>query len=64
MDFTQQIKPNYTHYSGLGKKEGMETFKSADFLKLVKDAGLIINKGNKFNTKPPGRIDYVFTCGL
>jgi len=55
------LKDVYNLYAGLGKKEGMETFKSSDFLKLIRDAGLIVNKGNKFNTKPPNRVDYVFT---
>ena len=31
------------------------------FTKFCKDAGLWIDKGNKFNTKPPNRVDYVFT---
>ena len=35
---------------------------SCSFAKLMKDAGLIIQKGNKFNLKPPGRVDFVFTC--
>jgi len=55
-----KLKASYNYYAGLGKKEGMENFKSVEFAKLVGNAGLIINKNNKFNLKPPNRVDYVF----
>ena len=31
------------------------------YVKFCKDSGLYVDKGNKFNTKPPGRIDFVYT---
>jgi len=36
-------------------------FASKDFVKLVKDAGFWRDKGNQFNTKPPNRVDFVYT---
>lgn len=59
--YEKDLRETYEYFAGLGRKEGMETFKSTDFAKLVKDAGLFVNKGNKFNLKPPNRVDFVFT---
>ena len=42
-------------------KGGMPCFASKDFVKLVKDAGFWRDKGNQFNTKPPNRVDFVYT---
>ena len=42
-------------------KGGVPCFASKDFVKLVKDAGFWRDKGNQFNTKPPNRVDFVYT---
>lgn len=60
-DTTEKLKAVYDAYAGKGKKEGMEVFKSTDFLTFVRDSGLKMDKGNKFNSKPPNRVDFVFT---
>ena len=48
----------YNAYAAYG---GNNRFESRDFVKFCKDAGLIIEKQNKFNMKPPNRVDFVFT---
>ena len=40
----------------------MPSFASKEFVKFVKDAGFLRDKGNQFNIKPPNRIDFVYTC--
>ena len=42
-------------------KGGVPCFASKDFVKFVKDAGFWRDKGNQFNTKPPNRVDFVYT---
>ena len=56
-----QLKAVYDAYATFGKKDGLENFASKDFVKFVKDAGFWCDKGNKFNIKPPNRVDFVFT---
>jgi len=58
MSCAKKLEPNYKLFAGLGKKQGMEVFKSNDYVKLLNCAGLI---GKGFNTKPPNRVDYVYT---
>ena len=53
-----EIKGVFDSYASFG---GNNKFESRDFVKFCKDAGLIIEKGNKFNMKPPNRVDFVFT---
>jgi len=53
------LKEVYKQYESFGGSK--QEFASADFVKFCKDSGLYNDKGNKFNTKPPNRIDFVFT---
>lgn len=55
------IKEVFDSYAAFGGKGSTPKFESRDFAKFCKDAGLIIEKGNKFNMKPPNRVDFVFT---
>ena len=55
------LKEVFDAYAAYGGKSGNPKFESRDFAKFCKDAGLIIEKGNKFNMKPPNRVDFVFT---
>ena len=43
-------------------KGGLPSFASKEFVKFVKEAGFWRDKGNQFNTKPPNRVDFVYTC--
>ena len=57
-----ELKPVYDAFAAFGKHaKGEATFASKDFAKFVRDAGFWTDKGNKFNTKPPNRVDFVFT---
>jgi hypothetical protein len=55
------LKQVFDAYAAYGGKGSAPKFESRDFVKFCKDAGLIIEKGNKFNMKPPNRVDFVFT---
>lgn len=61
MPSDDELKTVYQAYATFGKKDGLENFASKDFVKFVKDAGFYTDKGNKFNIKPPNRVDFVFT---
>ena len=43
------IKEVFDSYAAFGGKGSTPKFESRDFAKFCKDAGLIIEKGNKFN---------------
>lgn len=55
------IKEVFDLYAAYGGKGDNPKFESRDFAKFCKDAGLIVEKQNKFNMKPPNRVDFVFT---